>query len=151
MKRIFILITTGVFLLTACGTEQGIEVHEAWIRPAAKGDNGAVYFAIHNHSSEADELVGVSAEIATAVEIHESKMNGDIMQMNKLESVPLEAYAELEFMPGRLHVMLVGLKSDLKLGDEIGIVLHFQTYEDIRVMVPVRESSVPEDHSSEDH
>jgi copper(I)-binding protein len=151
MKRIFILITTGLFLLTACGTEKGIEVHEAWIRPAAKGDNGAVYFVIHNHSSEVDELVGISAEIATAAEIHESKMNGDIMQMNRLESVPLEAYAELEFMPGRLHVMLVGLKSDLKLGDEIGIVLHFKTYEDIRVMVPIRESSVPEDHSSEDH
>lgn len=151
MKRIFILITTGVFLLTACGTEKGIEVHEAWIRPAAKGDNGAVYFVIHNHSSEADVLVGVSAEIATAAEIHESKMNGDIMQMNRLGSVPLEAYAELEFMPGRLHVMLVGLKRDLKLGDEIELILHFKTYGDIRVMVPVRESSVPEDHSSEDH
>jgi len=110
-----------------------------------------VYFVIHNHSSEVDELMGISAEIATAAEIHESKMNGDIMQMNRLESVPLEAYADLEFMPGRLHVMLVGLKSDLKLGDEIGIVLHFKTYEDIRVMVPIRESSVPEDHSSEDH
>jgi periplasmic copper chaperone A len=151
MIKICMLITIGVLLLSACGAEKGIEVHEAWIRPAAKGSNGAVYFLIHNHSSQADELIGVSAEIAAAAELHESKMSGDIMQMNKLESIPLEANTEIEFAPGGYHVMLVGLKSDLKQGDEIGIVLHFRNYEDIQVMVPVRESSGTEDHSSEDH
>jgi periplasmic copper chaperone A len=151
MKRFFILILLGVLLLSACGAEKGIEVHEAWIRPAAKGDNGAVYFVIHNHSSQADALIAVSSEIATAAEIHESKMSEDVMQMKKLDSLPLEPGAEIEFAPGKLHVMLVGLKTDLKLGEEIGIILHFSNYEDIRVIVPVSESSLPEDHSSEDH
>lgn len=151
MKRIFVLIIMGFVLLSACGADKGIEVHEAWIRPVAEGDNGAVYFIIHNHSSRTDELVGISAEIAAAAEIHESKMRGDVMQMKKLESLPLEAYAEIEFGPGGLHVMLVDLSSDLKRGDEIEIVLHFSNHEDIKVTVPVRESSLPEDHSSEDH
>lgn len=151
MKRFIILILIGVLLLSACEAERGIEVHEAWIRPAAKGDNGAVYFVIHNHSSQTDELVGISAEIAAAAEIHESKMSGDVMQMKKLDSLPLGAGVEIEFSPGRLHVMLVSLKNDLKLGDEIGIILHFSNYEDIRVIVPVSDSSLPEDHSSEDH
>jgi periplasmic copper chaperone A len=149
MKRFIILI--GVLLLSACEAERGIEVHEAWIRPAAKGDNGAVYFVIHNHSSQADALIGISTELAAAAEIHESKMSGDVMRMKKLESLPLEAGAEIEFAPGKLHVMLVGLKSDLKLGEEVGIILHFSNYEDIRVIVPVSEPSLPEDHSSEDH
>ncbi|HLE92248.1 MAG TPA: copper chaperone PCu(A)C, partial [Anaerolineales bacterium] len=69
MKRISISILAGVLLLTACGTEKGFEIHSTWTRPAAQGENGAVYFVIHNHSSTADELVGASSNIAEAVEM----------------------------------------------------------------------------------
>jgi len=150
MKRIFILIPLGLLLLTACGAEKGIEIHSAWMRPAGRGENGAVYFVIHNHSSQADELIGVSSDIAAA-EMHESKLSGDIMQMNKVESVPLEAFAEIEFAPGGLHVMLVDLRNDLTVGDQIEVILHFKNYQDIKAMVPVRETAAPEDHPSEDH
>lgn len=132
--------------MMGCGTEKGIEVHEAWTRRTARGDNGAVYFVIHNHSSQADELIGVTSEVASAAEMHESKMNGDVMQMNKVESVPLEAYAEVEFRPGGLHVMLIDIHKDLQIGDEIDLTLHFRNSEDIRVMAAVRESAAPEEH-----
>lgn len=145
MKKIFWLIPLGVLLLTACGAEKGIEIHDAWMRPAGQGENGAVYFVIHNHSSQADELTGVTSELAVA-EMHESRMNGDIMQMNEVESVPLEPYAEIEFAPGGLHVMLVGLKQDMKLGDQIDLSLHFKNYQDLTVRVAVSESTAPEDH-----
>lgn len=150
MKRVLMLITTAVFLLSACGAETGIEIHDPWIRPAAKGENGAVYLVIHNHSSQTDELIGVSSDVATAAEMHESRMNGDIMQMHKLESVPLEAYAEIEFAPGRLHVMLVALKNDLEVGNQIEVILHFKNFQDIKLTVPVRETA-EENHGSEDH
>ena len=151
MKRIFILILLGILLLAACGPEKGIEIHGAWIRPARQSENGAVYFVIHNHSSQADELIGVSSDIAVA-EMHESKMSGDIMQMNQVESVLLEPYTEIEFAPGGLHVMLVNLTNDLKIGDQIEVILHFKNSEDIKVAVPVRETAAPEqDHPSEDH
>ena len=137
--------------MTACGAEKGIEIHSAWMRPAGQGENGAVYFVIHNHSSKADELIAVSSDIAAAAEMHESKMSGDVMQMNQLESVPLEAFAEIEFAPGGLHIMLVDLKQDIKAGDEINVILHFKNSHDINIRVPVRETARPEDHSSEDH
>ena len=152
MKRIFMVISLGVLLLTACGAEKGIEIHGAWMRPAGQGENGAIYFVIHNHSSQADELIDITSDIAAAAEMHESKMNGDIMQMNKVESVPLEAYAQIEFAPGELHLMLVNLTNDLKVGDQIEVILHFKNSEDIKVAVPVRETAAPEeDHSAEDH
>jgi copper(I)-binding protein len=150
MKKVFWLIPLGVLLLTTCGSEKGIEIHDALMRPAAQGENGAVYFVIHNHSSQADALTGLTSDIAVA-EMHESKMNGDIMQMNQVESVPLEPYAEIEFAPGGLHVMLVGLKQDMKLGDEIDLSLHFKNYQDLKVRVTVSESAVPGDQPSEDH
>jgi periplasmic copper chaperone A len=151
MKRIFILILLGVLLLTACGPEKGIEIHGAWMRPTGQSENGAVYFVIHNHSSHADELIGISSDVAVA-EMHESKMSGDIMEMNRVESVLLEPYAEIEFAPGGLHVMLVNLRQDVRAGDEIEVILHFKNFEDIKAVVPVRETAAPEeDHSSEDH
>ncbi len=152
MKRIWIFGLAIVLLLSACGAERGIEVHEVWMRPVAQGENGAVYFVIHNHSSTTDEIVGVTAEIARAAEIHESRMNGDVMEMHRLESVPLEASAEVEFAPGGLHIMLVDVREDLRLGDEIEITLHFDSFEDISVLVPVQDAPAPhEDHSSNSH
>ena len=152
MKKSSLLLALGVLLWSSCGAEKGIEIHSAWMRPAVKGENGAVYFVIHNHSSEGDELMGVSSDLAAAAEMHESKMSGDIMQMNRAESVPLEAFAEIEFAPGGLHIMLVDLKQDVRAGDEIEVILHFKNFEDIRVAVPVRETAAPaDDHPSEEH
>ena len=131
--------------MTACGTEKGIEIHSAWMRPAAQGENGAVYFVIHNHSSTADELVGASSNIAEAVEMHESMLtDADVMKMHEVSSVPLDAFAEIEFTPGGLHMMLVGLKLGIAVGDEIEVILHFRNFEDIRIMVPVRETAAPD-------
>ena len=149
--RNFILILIVVILFTACGAEKGIEIHSAWMRPAGQGENGAVYFVIHNHSSEVDELIDVISDIAAAAEMHESKMSGDVMQMDQVESVPLKAFAEIEFAPGGLHIMLVDLKQDVRVGDEIEVVLHFKNFEEIKIIAPVRETAAPDDHPSEDH
>jgi periplasmic copper chaperone A len=152
VERNLILILAMAMLLSACSAEKGIEVHEVWMRPTAQGNNGAVYFVLHNHSSEADEMTGASSDVAEAVEMHESKMNGDIMEMNQVKTIPLEAYAEIDFAPGKYHIMLVNLKKTLKVGDEIEMTLHFKNFEDISVTVPVRDSPTPEeDHSSTDH
>jgi copper(I)-binding protein len=147
MKKIWIFIALAVLLLNACGAEKGIEVHETWMRPAAQGENGAVYFVIHNHASTADAITSASSDVAQAVEMHESKMSGDVMQMQQLDSIPLEAFEELKFEPGGLHIMLIGLRKDLKVGEEVEITLHFKNLEDVSVKVPVRDAPAPE----EDH
>ena len=151
MKRILKLVLTIALLSSACSAESatqgGMKVNQAWMRPAAQGANGAVYFVIHNDSSAADELVGVSAEVAQAAEMHESKMTGDVMEMNQLETVPLGADEEVAFAPGGLHIMLINLTKELKIGDEIDVTLHFSNAEDMKVIVPVRDTPAPE----EDH
>jgi copper(I)-binding protein len=48
--------------------------------------------------------------------------------------------------------MLVDLTNDLKVGDQIEVILHLKNSEDMKVAVPVRETAVPEeDHPSGDH
>ena len=147
MKKILYFALAFILLLSACGPEKGIEVHSAWARPAAQGGNGGVYFELHNHGSASDELTGVTSDVAEAVEIHESKMEGDVMKMEMMPSLPIDAYADMVFEPGGLHVMLVNLKQDLKLDDEFEIVLHFKTHEDITVHVIVKDSAPEEEHT----
>ena len=139
MKKLFVVILAGVILLSACGNAEtgDIEIHDPWARPTAQGQNAAVYFQIHNHSKTADELIGVSTNVTDVAEIHESKMENDVMQMNMVSSIPLSADEEVNFEPGGYHVMLVGINQEFKAGDHIGVILHFKTHEDIVVNVSV--------------
>ena len=139
MKRVITILALAAIFLGACGAGD-IEAHEPWARAAMQGQNSAAYLMLHNHSSSADELIGASSDIADAVELHLSQMgpNGE-MQMIPQESVPLAAGEEAMFQPGGLHIMLIGLKQDLKAGDTFQVVLHFKTHADIAIEVTVQE------------
>jgi copper(I)-binding protein len=139
MKFIIVIVLAISLLLNACNAATGIEISNPWARPALKDGNGAVYFLLKNHSAAVDELTGVSSEVAQTTEIHESKMEGDVMQMRQVASLPIQEKESIEFGPGGYHVMLVGLNQELKAGDEIQITLHFEGNEDILVTVPVQE------------
>lgn len=66
--------------------------------------------------------------------------------MNQVLSVALDAGSEVTFEPGGLHVMPVGLKEELKVGDVIELTLHFKKHADIPVSVSVAEFA-PDEHS----
>ena len=152
MKKAFALILMFAFVISACDTPEDIEVHQAWVRPTMQGENAAVYFTIHNHTTDADELLGASSPVADVIEIHESKLENDIMQMSQVASLSLGADEEITFKPGGYHLMLINIKEQLVLGRHIGLILHFKTHEDIVVEVHIEDSMPEEDHEAgEDH
>lgn len=140
MKRLYLILLVGILVLSGCDQQKGISVRDAWVRTAMQGDNGAVYFTMQNHTASADELTGVSTGVAEAVEMHGSQMDGDVMKMRPITSIPFPEKSELEFGPGGLHVMLIRLKQDLKVGDEIQVTFHFKNFEDITLNIPVQEN-----------
>lgn len=142
------IVCAAALFLSACTAEKGITVQDAWMRATAQGENGAVYFVLQNDSREQDELIDVSSNLADSVEMHASSMmqGTDVMQMNQVSSVALGPNSEVSFAPGGLHVMLVGVKNELKLGDVIEITLHFRNHADIPVSVSVAEFA-PDEHS----
>ena len=150
VKRLTKLIFSAALLLSACTADEGITVHNAWIRPTAQGDNGAVYFVLHNDSTEADELVGASSNVAEAVEIHESAMaeGTGVMQMNQVFSVPLGGGSEVVFEPGGFHVMLVNISRELVVGETVEVTLLFKNHEDVPVNVSVAEFAPEGDEHS---
>lgn len=132
-KRFFTFILAAT-LLTACGAgsaESGIEAHQAKVEAAAQGEDSPFYLALHNHSSETDQLIGVSTDAAEATQLQ----NGD----EAVDVIPVYANTEFVFIPDGYHVMLVGLKQELNVGDEIEVVLQFRDHEAITIRVPVGE------------
>ena len=114
-------------LLAACGSvrSQGLQVTGAWARPGLADGNGAIYFVIDNPTSDEDSLLSVSSDVAEAVEMHMTTMQDDNMQMMPQKEVPVPV-GKTEFKPGGLHVMLIGLKQDLKPGDTFSATLKFR-------------------------
>ena len=152
MRSRFMLTLMLTILLNACSAPGDIEVHQAWVRPTAQGENAAVYFSIHNHTASDDELVSISSPSADVIEIHESKMENDVMRMNMLTSLPIAADEEIIFTPGGLHIMLVDIKEEFVLGAHIGLILNFKKHEDIIVEVHIEDSMPDEDHpADQDH
>lgn len=138
MKKLTILITASLLLTAACAPKEGLEVRDAWVRTAPQGENGAVYFVIHNYSGEDDSLIGASSGVADSVEIHESTMTGDVMEMHMAHSLLLPSGEDVEFAPGGLHIMLVNLTQDLTIGETIEITLHFENNLDLSLVVDIK-------------
>ena len=63
MKRIasVLFVFIGVLLLSGC-QQTGFTVKDAWARPAAQGENSAVYFVIDNTKAQADTLLSASTD-----------------------------------------------------------------------------------------
>jgi len=137
-KYLAILIA---LLVSACGNVSGeLTIKDVWARPASAGDNGAAYFVIENGTGADDTLLSVSSEIADATEIHMSMGDSNgVMSMQMQESVPVPAKDKVEFKPGGLHVMLVSLSRDLKVGDTITLTLNFEKAGSMTFDVPVKE------------
>lgn len=62
-----------------------------------------------------------------------------MMMMEPQEAVEIPAGENVQFQPGGLHVMLVGLKNDLKVGDTLKVTLKFETAGEITVEAEVKE------------
>ena len=66
-------------------------------------------------------------------------MAGGVMMMVQQENVPVGVQSQIEFKPGGLHVMLIGLNQDLKPGDTFQVTLNFEKAGQITMDVPVKQ------------
>ena len=143
MKKFTFLIFVLVLVLAACQSSKittgVLDVQNAWARPAASGDNGAIYFIIENGTADDDALLSGQSDVAAAVEMHQSQMEGDHMSMHQQDQIALPAGEAVEFSPGGFHIMLVGLRRDLKAGETFDITLVFDRAGEKNITVTVRD------------
>ncbi|MCR5885148.1 copper chaperone PCu(A)C [Rhizobacter sp. J219] len=98
---------------------------------------GGAYLSVSNAGTTGDKLVSASADVSKSVELHEMKMDGDVMRMREVTAVEVPAGKAVELKPGGLHIMLMGLKAPLKQGDKFPLKLKFEKAGEVTVTVNV--------------
>ncbi len=102
------------------------------------GGNGAVYVTLTNAGAQADSLVSASSDAAQTVELHEAKNESGVMKMRPVQAIPVPANGKTELKPGGYHIMLMGLKHDLKPGEKVAVTLKFERGGEMRVEASVK-------------
>ncbi len=102
------------------------------------GGNSAVYVTLTNAGAQADSLVSASSDVAQTVELHEAKHEGGVMKMRPVQAIPVPPNGKTELKPGGYHIMLMGLKHDLKPGEKVAVTLKFERGGEVRVEAPVK-------------
>lgn len=99
-----------------------VQVEDAWARMSVSGQKASGAF-MRLTAREPLSLVGASSPVAGAVEVHEMKLEGDVMRMRALPSLALPAGKAVEFKPGGYHLMLQDLKAPLLRDTQIPVTL----------------------------
>lgn len=136
-----VLLIVAAMLLAACsGADEAaggrIDVSDARV-PVPVAANGAAYMTLTNGSDTADRLVAVSSDVAEAVELHQSTMEGGTMSMEQVDGVDIPAGGQATLEPGGFHVMLIDVTADLAEGDTVQLTLSFDNAEDQTVTAEV--------------
>ncbi len=118
-----------------------IRIGHPYARSTAPGQSaGAAYLKLENTGSEADRLRSASCAEAEHVELHTMEMSGDVMKMRQIDDIPLPPGAKVEMKPGSgTHLMLMGLKAPLKVGQKFPLQLEFEKAGKVEVMIHVEE------------
>ncbi len=123
MKNIFLACTLA--FAASAWAQSPVQVQDAWARATVANQSATGAF-MKLTAPVATRLVEVRSTAAGIIEIHEMKLDGDVMRMRALDTLPLPAGQPVELKPGGLHVMLMDLKAQVKPGDAVPLTLVFE-------------------------
>tara|TARA_R110000823_G_scaffold27611_5_gene80639 strand:+ start:484 stop:975 length:492 start_codon:yes stop_codon:yes gene_type:complete len=120
----------GLTMVAACSKPlpEGvsvIEVADAYVVKPAEGRDIAGGGMVITVRGEDEKLVAASADFADSVEIHTMSMEGGMMKMRRLDSLPVSEDEPLVLERGGNHLMFFGVSPDIAIGDSVDIVLTF--------------------------
>lgn len=159
MKHIKYLIAALVTTVSAASAlAQNITVTDAWARATVQGQKATGAF-MNITAKDNAKLVGVSSPVAGVAEVHEMKMDKEVMKMAALPNgLDLPAGKAVALKPGGYHVMLMDLKAPLVKDSTIPLTLTVQDAKgvkstiELKLMVDMPPSAMPShDHSKHNH
>lgn len=99
-----------------------VAVEGAWARASVQGQRGTGAFMKLTARQDL-LLVGAASPVAGVVEVHEMKLENDVMKMRAVDKLALPAGKPVELSPGGYHVMLMDLKAPLAKDTAIPLTL----------------------------
>jgi len=117
-------------------------IRDGWVQEGPPSQTiTAAYMTIENHTGADISLKSASTEVAQTVELHKMELVDGIMKMHRVETIDIPAGGATQLKPGGYHLMVIGLKKELKDGDKVTIALEFSN--DVRktITIPVKPRS----------
>ena len=124
----------------ACGTvyAQGVEIKDAWVRASVPGQKATGAF-MKITAKDGVKLIGVSSPAAGVAEVHEMKMEGDVMRMRAVAGgLDIPAGKTVELKPGGYHLMLMDLKAALPKDGTVPLTLLFKDAKGVESKVELK-------------
>jgi copper(I)-binding protein len=160
-SKISTALALSAALWTGHALAQNVEVKDAWARATVQGQKATGAFMKITAKDNA-KLVGVSSPVAGVAEVHEMKMDKDIMKMAALPNgLDLPAGKAVELKPGGYHVMLMDLKAPLAKDTTVPVTLTFQDAKGVKsnvelkvqvgIQAPMMQQQKQMDHNHGDH
>ena len=135
MKKFVLSIASIAVLFGA-----DVEIEGAYARASIPNvPNSAAFFVIKNNSDKDIAITSANSDIAEKNELHTHIKENQMLKMMKIEKLVVPAKSSLELKSGGDHVMLMGLKKELKAGDEISLELSFSDGDKKSIKVPVKD------------
>jgi hypothetical protein len=105
-----------------------IAIGQPWSRATPpSAETGGGFLTLTNTGTTPDRLIAVKSPAADRVEIHEMKMDGNIMRMREVEKgIEIPPGATVELKPGGFHVMFMGLKAPFAKEAKVPLTLVFE-------------------------
>jgi copper(I)-binding protein len=139
-------------LFLAAAAQAQVEVKSAWVRATVPQQRGTGAF-MQITAAKDTRLVAASSTVTPVVEIHEMKLQDNVMRMRQVDAVELPAGRMVEFEPGGYHLMLMELKEQVKEGSTVPLTLVFEDSkgqrQSVDIQAPVR--ALTAEHHSGGH
>lgn len=119
------LTLSTVLAGTALAQAPAVQVDGAWARASVPGQQGTGAF-MKLTAPQGARLVGASSPAAGVTEVHEMKLDGDVMRMRAVPVLELPAGTPVELKPGGFHLMLLDLKAPLAKDSTVPLTLTFK-------------------------
>jgi copper(I)-binding protein len=108
------------------------------MRPAQRRQNTAAFLDIENQGARSLDLIEARSSVADAVELHRSFEQRGIQKMRSVDRITIESDNQVSLKPGGFHIMLIGLKKTLRMGDRIPVRLIFNRGPEVTVYFVVK-------------
>ena len=121
-------------------TKEKVSISGAWVRPSMMGKDMTAGYMKVKVTGTSDTLTKVAVPMSIGMaELHETVMVDGSMGMREVKQIVVAKGATLVLEPGGYHIMLMGLKSPITVGQKVPITLTFKKMGAVKVTAPAVE------------
>ena len=142
-------------VVAAASASANVTVSNPWVRASVAQQQATGVFMDLQSGRDNAKLQSVTTDAAASAEIHEMRMEGNVMKMRAVPGIDLPKNQSISLKPGSFHIMLMGLKKPLSAGDKVQLTLEIVhedgAKENVTVTAPVRAlgSQAPAAHGAQ--